>query len=197
MNRVITLDTVDSTNSYLLRNRDLWQPYLVVRALEQTAGRGRYGRNWFSGPGDLTFSMVVPCESDFPYWVLSLYSGLALYNSLQALGVDVSVKWPNDILFGNLKCAGILCERSGNSPVIAGIGININTDDDDSLLPKVSLTQVLNQQIRVEELFDKIIIDQVNMFRRAEYPLTEEFRAAYSEAAGYRTMRLNDDGSLL
>lgn len=100
--------------------------WLVAR--RQTAGRGRQGRAWFDGTGNFMGSTVVrPGPGDPPAPTLALLAGLALYETLIPLLPDpapLSIKWPNDLLFGRAKLAGILLERCDDA-VVVGIGVNL------------------------------------------------------------------------
>lgn len=94
----------------------------------QTAGRGRQGREWFDGSGNFMGSTIVhPADRDPPAATLALVTGLSLYETifplLAAPGAAI-LKWPNDLLIGRAKLAGILLEREGNA-VIVGIGVNL------------------------------------------------------------------------
>lgn len=95
----------------------------------QVAGRGRQGREWFDGTGNFMGSTVVHKRAgDPPVSTLSLVAGLALYEvaaSLLADPLHLSLKWPNDLLFGRAKLAGILLEGEGAS-VIVGVGVNLS-----------------------------------------------------------------------
>jgi BirA family biotin operon repressor/biotin-[acetyl-CoA-carboxylase] ligase len=93
----------------------------------QTAGRGRLGRNWNDGQGNFMGSTVVHLTvGDPPAATLALVAGVALAKTVAALAPQVAtqLKWPNDLLVGGAKCAGILMERAGNAVVI-GIGVNL------------------------------------------------------------------------
>ena len=94
----------------------------------QTAGRGRQGREWFDGAGNFMGSTVVrPSPHDPPAPTLSLLAGIALYETIVPLVGDpsrLSLKWPNDLLVGRAKLAGILLEREGDA-VVVGIGVNL------------------------------------------------------------------------
>lgn len=94
----------------------------------QTAGRGRQGRTWFDGHGNFMGSTVVrPVPGDPPAASLALLCGLALHEVIASLvpppGLPL-LKWPNDVMVGRAKLAGILLERTGDS-VIVGIGVNL------------------------------------------------------------------------
>ncbi len=94
----------------------------------QTSGRGRQGRAWFDGAGNFMGSTVVrPGPQDPAAPTLALLAGLALYEVVAPLLADpaaLSLKWPNDLLIGRAKLAGILLERQDEA-VIVGIGVNL------------------------------------------------------------------------
>lgn len=94
----------------------------------QTAGRGRQGREWFDGTGNFMGSTVVrPGPNDPPAHTLALLAGLALYEAVTPLCSNPSalkLKWPNDLLLGGAKLAGILLEREGDA-VVLGFGVNL------------------------------------------------------------------------
>jgi BirA family biotin operon repressor/biotin-[acetyl-CoA-carboxylase] ligase len=94
----------------------------------QTAGKGRQGRSWFDGHGNFMGSTVVrPAPGDPPAASLALLSGLALQEVAATLippPATALLKWPNDLMIGGAKLAGILLERVGDA-VIVGIGLNL------------------------------------------------------------------------
>ena len=94
----------------------------------QTSGRGRQGRTWFDGHGNFMGSTVVrPHERDPAPASLALLTALALYETVVPLisnPADLSLKWPNDLMLGGAKLAGILLEREGDA-IIVGIGVNL------------------------------------------------------------------------
>lgn len=105
----------------------------VVQAREQTAGKGRHGRQWVSKPGNLFLSFILnpPCAA-MQIGQISVLIGLALaFTVRQCVAEDarVRIKWPNDVMINDEKCAGILLESELSGPnirwVIVGIGVNI------------------------------------------------------------------------
>lgn len=94
----------------------------IVLADEQTAGRGRHGHSWHSEPRNgIYFSTVLK-----PAPLLTLALGLATAEAIaRSTGIACDLRWPNDVLLGNQKVAGILVELV-NGAAIAGIGINVN-----------------------------------------------------------------------
>ncbi len=98
-------------------------------ALAQDAGRGRQGRDWVSRPGNFFGSTIVAlAPGDPPPQSLSLVAGLALIEAVDAAvpGQPLMLKWPNDLLLGGAKLAGILLERQDDR-VVVGIGVNLAT----------------------------------------------------------------------
>ena len=102
----------------------------AVVAEEQTAGQGRHGRSWHSEKSSGLYLSVV-LRPELPagsILSITLALGLAAQDAIdQATGVACELKWPNDLLAGGRKCAGILTQRRG-AAVIAGIGINVNQE---------------------------------------------------------------------
>ena len=133
---LIILDSIDSTNRFLLDKVVAGSNGLhgnpVIIAELQTQGRGRLGRRWYSGLGDsLTFSLLWRFDCSVRLLSgLSLVIGIAIIRALTHFGImDLTLKWPNDVLFQSRKLAGILIELSSNmqsgSAVVIGIGLNI------------------------------------------------------------------------
>ena len=125
-----------STNADLLqRAATLGAPLLLV-ARNQTAGRGRAGRSWLSSSeGSLTFSLAWKFDGGLPRLSgLPLAVGVALAETLERLGVQVGLKWPNDVLRDGDKLAGILIETqaapAGGVWAVIGIGLNLVMPDE-------------------------------------------------------------------
>ncbi|MBI3539254.1 MAG: biotin--[acetyl-CoA-carboxylase] ligase, partial [Candidatus Eisenbacteria bacterium] len=102
----------------------------VVVADAQPRGRGRAGRGWHVTPHrGLALSLLLTEGGDRGRArSLPLAAGLALARALEALGLRADLKWPNDVLVGSRKLAGILCESrrtSGGDAVVIGLGVNV------------------------------------------------------------------------
>jgi BirA family biotin operon repressor/biotin-[acetyl-CoA-carboxylase] ligase len=98
---------------------------LWLRAERQTGGRGRQGRAWASPAGNLHASTLVRLQpEDPPAPALALVAAVALHEVVAVYAPGVLIKWPNDLVFGGAKLAGILLERQGDA-VIAGFGVNL------------------------------------------------------------------------
>lgn len=127
-------DQVGSTMDLAHAKAEQGAPHgTAIAARSQTAGRGRRGRSWVSPEGGLWMSVVCRPGDASAMENLSLRVGLALADAIERLcpGLPrLTVKWPNDILSGGRKLAGILCEArwEGGTPlwVIAAVGLNVN-----------------------------------------------------------------------
>lgn len=138
--RLLAFDEIDSTNAEGMRlaaageRGPLW-----ILAGTQTLGRGRSGRTWTSVPGNLYASLLIrlTCPPRVLHQ-LSLLTGIATHDAIRSIaaasGVELSglrLKWPNDVLIGDAKLAGILPETTTiaagtERTVIAVVGIGIN-----------------------------------------------------------------------
>jgi BirA family biotin operon repressor/biotin-[acetyl-CoA-carboxylase] ligase len=141
--RVEVVDEAASTNAAVAdRFRGGEQEGLVLAAEHQTAGRGRLGREWVTpARSSLTVSfLLVPEGAPAERWPwLPLLTGIAAAAAVRrTTGVQVSLKWPNDVLADDHKLGGILLERvehDGSAAAIVGIGINCAQTSDELPVP--------------------------------------------------------------
>ncbi len=131
---LVFLNSIDSTNSHATRllANDFEAPFIVL-ANEQTAGRGRLGREWFSPPGaNLYLSFAArPNVEPNRMQLFTLWMGVFIANELrQWLDLPLGIKWPNDLYFDKKKLGGMLTEARVDADAIRelifGMGININ-----------------------------------------------------------------------
>ncbi len=152
----IYLPAVASTNRWLLeraRRHPLPEGTVVVTD-HQWAGRGRRGRRWWAPPGQaLPFSLLLRPPARAPLGLLGAALALGVVDGVRAhLGLDLALKWPNDLLLAGRKVGGILVEGFwGVDPplVVAGIGLNVNVE---AFPPELegraaSLAQVLGRKV--------------------------------------------------
>lgn len=127
--RVICLAETDSTNADVLRLGASGEPEgCVVVADAQAAGRGRLGRSWWSEPGrSLLVSWLIRPALAVERWpTLTLVAGLAAARALiAAAGMEVRLKWPNDLIVGERKLGGLLAEADGRGALVVGLGVNV------------------------------------------------------------------------
>lgn len=150
---------MDSTNAYAARHLKTLPDRQVIAAEIQHHGQGRTGRHWYSAkPGNVYASIVLkPSEiisPTFPIASISLYLSLCVCRLLDQYQVVSELKWPNDILVGNLKIGGILGQSyfSGDrmEGLVLGIGINLNLEEEDLQYidqPATSLNLLLERPI--------------------------------------------------
>jgi len=144
---VVVLDEIDSTNAEARRRAEAGEagPVWLV-GLRQTAGRGRRGRAWETGEGNLAATLLFRTDrSPAEAAQVSFVAALAVADLLAhyAPASLVSLKWPNDPLLGGLKVSGILIE-SGASPrgglwIAVGVGINLALKPIDAERPATSI----------------------------------------------------------
>ncbi|MDD5455483.1 MAG: biotin--[acetyl-CoA-carboxylase] ligase [Candidatus Margulisbacteria bacterium] len=122
-----------STNTYALQNLAKLSDKQVVVADKQTAGRGRFNREWFSDiPGNVYLSIILkPKDTNrFIISALSHFTAIIICRTLEEYKVRANIKWPNDILVKGQKIAGILAESSFSGQqflgLVMGIGVNLN-----------------------------------------------------------------------
>lgn len=130
--RVVCAGEIDSTNAQALRlARDGAPDGTVVVADAQSAGRGRLGRSWWAEPGTaLLASWLVRPALPLDRWpLLSLVAGVAAARAASASsGIEVRLKWPNDLVIGGRKLGGILAESDAHGALVVGVGINVRQE---------------------------------------------------------------------
>ncbi len=166
---IIKLDAIESTNSYI-KKIGIDNPlnnYTVVWAEEQTKGRGQLGSSWSSESGkNLTISILIR----FSNFMLSnqFYLSMAISLGIREvlcnyISAPIHIKWPNDILAGKGKIAGILIENiiAGNliKQSIIGIGLNVNQDSfPNGIGNPISLKMISGINIDRNTLLNEIIL---------------------------------------
>jgi len=192
---LLEFEELPSTNSYLLGDISLCSQHgLTVWTHKQTSGRGRAGRTFISPSNQvLTFSVVIHSgdpEDRLHLW--ALWSGLALFRSLSGKGLpNLRLKWPNDLLDGRRKLAGILVERgpwhqAGLNSLILGIGLNVNGSASDfptELKDKVTTLYaatgiVFSPKELLREILDNLQIIIRELRADSSLKLLEEWQAA-------------------
>jgi len=131
--RVVRLAEAASTNDVAARlAREDADEGTVVWADRQTEGRGRRGRGWFCLPGkSLCASVILRPALDRDHWgLLGMTAALAVRRAAGAWGVCAAVKWPNDVVCGSRKLAGVLAETVADAAIV-GIGCNVNGTPDE------------------------------------------------------------------
>ena len=167
-----------STNDYLacLCKESKAKEFYTVMADSQTKGKGQRGNSWESEAGkNLTFSIVLyPTALEArKQFCLSMLTALACHEALDNYTNGFSIKWPNDIYWKDKKIGGILIENELEGEYIVqsiiGIGLNINQEVFYSDAPNpVSLKQILNVDIDIQEVMMKVVHGIVGGYRQLE-----------------------------
>lgn len=132
---------------------------VVLCVEQQLSGRGRQGREWVSREGGLYFSIMIQPSWDIHHIPkMTLLMSVVLCDVIRDKGVQAVIKWPNDILVGDQKLAGILTESeiSGRNieRIIVGVGLNVNNKVPDG---GVSLKELTGQELGRKDLLDRIL----------------------------------------
>ncbi|HEU4963711.1 MAG TPA: biotin--[acetyl-CoA-carboxylase] ligase [Bacilli bacterium] len=186
---IIYRDSIDSTNilAQQLASEGAVEGTLVI-ADEQTSGRGRRGRNWFSPPhSGVWMSLILRPNLPIAHAAqVTLVAAVALARALtQLTGQNAGIKWPNDILFDQKKCCGILTEMKADHDrihhLVVGIGINVNVPEADfpEELSKIatSLQAVKGSPIPRAQVVQTVLAEFEPLYRR------------YVEHGGFATIR--------
>lgn len=165
--KIIRLDNVNSTNSFLsenLNDSSFFEGVLVV-ANAQTQGRGQGENLWHSNSGDnLLFSVLLQPKCDLIYqFYLNQFIAVSICQTLKQFGLDCQIKWPNDILVNKKKIAGILIENKIQGRMlhssIVGVGLNVNQSDFPyQLINPTSMKLLLKDSIDTNQVLETLIV---------------------------------------
>lgn len=201
-------DSIGSTNNEALAwatggAKDL----SLVIADEQTAGRGRLDRKWFTPKGTaLAFSLILrPSAAEKPHLTRIIgLAALAVTDALRTRGLVAQIKWPNDVLLNGRKVAGILVESvwSGEEVDCAVIGVGMNVlkgavpSEELLLFPATSLEESLGPTVEREKILHDILAGIIAL---RPHLSTDSFIASWEKALAFRGEQIQveqGDGSL-
>ena len=163
------LDTVDSTNTFA-KEKLLNKDYLVVISEQQTAGRGRQGKEWYSpNAGNIYMTIKFKDKNPAP---LSLIIGLLISEAMDSVSgqkINAGLKWPNDLLINKKKICGILIESEMNADeveFIVGIGINYSLPKKESWWGEIGeLADILPREKLMNSILQNIINYKENGYK--------------------------------
>ena len=163
------LDTVDSTNTFA-KEKLLNKDYLVVISEQQTAGRGRQGKEWYSpNAGNIYMTIKFRDKNPAP---LSLIIGLLISEAMDSVSgqkINAELKWPNDLLINKKKICGILIESEMNADeveFIVGIGINYSLPKKESWWGEIGeLAYILPREKLMNRILQNIIDYKENGYK--------------------------------
>jgi len=181
------LDSTQSRSHILAKDKS--SHGTIIIAGEQTEGRGRLGRVWYSDNDKGIWMSIIlrPAFNIQSASQITLLTSIVVYRTLKKMfDIDSKIKWPNDIYIDHRKCAGILCEVKGelnNYYLVVGIGINTNkTEYQDVIKNKaISIEEKINQSPKRLE----IIIELINEFEKSYDSFQQDgFRIFHEEYIG-------------
>jgi len=193
------LQSIESTNSHLLSQTILNNRAKICVAESQSAGRGRRGNDWQSAPYR---NVMLSISWGFDHWPETI-TGLGLAVSLvvtnvinQRYGLDVKIKWPNDLMVDDDKLAGILIdvagESSGSCNVVVGLGLNVHQPD---WSPKTAAYRWMDMlslvsEVDRNELIGLIVQDLTKMFSEFAETGFAPMVQSWNELSSYRDKRV-------
>lgn len=220
-NNIIHFDTIDSTNNYAKKIANDMEDGTVIISEEQTKGRGRMGRKWYSRKGDGIWLSIILKPDINPYDCpfITLIAGASIVESLNKLGVKSNIKWPNDIIVNNKKICGVLTELAAEidkvNYVVLGIGMNVKTLDFDEDIENIA-TSLYKEEYKLSRVdivseilmeFENLYTDYINNKDRKEVlNICKKYSAILNkniyllkngEKTKARCIDINEDGNLI
>ena len=165
---ILFYDKIDSTNKKaksLAKEAPLKEGTTLV-ASQQTEGKGTDGNQWQSYKGNLYISVIFPFDERITT-LFPLYPAVALCQVLrEKYKINAHVKWPNDVLVGTHKIAGILCEGVSGSYMIMGIGIKVLQKDFEGEVKNIATSIALEtkQTFTIEQVFQHFLESYEKLF---------------------------------
>lgn len=163
---------IDSTNTFALTISEKAKEGTLVISEQQKAGRGRRGRIWFSPFGkSIYFSIIL--KPNLPIQVLArlpIVVGVSVASALKAFGIDVELKWPNDIMINTRKVGGILSELYSEGEiakyVILGVGINAHIEIDEFPEDIRDIAGSIYSTTKIEVNRARLLLEIVRVFNK-------------------------------
>lgn len=229
--RIEWLSTVDSTNAEAFRRAESGEAGpLWIGAAEQRDGRGRRGRAWVTGAGDLAASLLFqprewrPTATPIEIATLSYVASLSVTDVIEDVGIQspARLKWPNDVLLGGSKVAGVLLEARGPALAI-GVGVNLMGAPESGEMPEeraeappagaLCAFTVALQELRAERILERLaarfqdrfaawvkggfqVIREPWLARAERFQATVQARLPHETIEG-RFVDVDDDGALV
>jgi len=190
------------------------EEWTTVVCEEMRGGRGRMGRRWYAPRGGLWMTIILRPPVVEGLQLLSIAAGLAVADAIRLLtGVDVNVKWPNDVVVRGRKVCGVLVEGSAmgdRALILLGVGVNVNNDVPEELrsyaaslkgltgreVPRASLAILILQRLR--DYYTAVLSGRreevLEGFRRLSETLGRWIRVELADGAEYVCRAVDVDG---
>lgn len=217
---VILLDTVDSTNNYLKNHSPSLPSRTLIIADEQTGGKGRFRRSFFSPVGGVYSSLLIKQAFPLKYSnYLTMVVALSVVDTIKQLySITPSIKWQNDVYLNGKKICGILCEGAIDietqmyQHIIIGIGVNLTNVVFDSTLLSIASNLEAETGKKIErglfisflyknlffylDLITKNDIRFIDTYRRYNYIIGKTIKIRGDDTL-YLAKAIDDDGYLI
>jgi len=138
LNNIYFLEKIDSTNNYTKKQAFKGKNEgLIVVSDQQTSGKGRLQRTWYSPKGQNIYVSILlkPSINLKDVNILTFLSSVSTVKTIEDVGLKAKIKWPNDVVIGDRKVSGVLTEMQSTKDrlefIIVGIGINLNMTEED------------------------------------------------------------------
>lgn len=199
---ILCFNTLPSTQKYLieeLKKGNLHAP-VAVMALEQNAGVGSRDNSWSGGEGNFFASIALNLDTlpeDLPFGSASIYFSFIMKQTLQSLGENIWLKWPNDFYVNNDKVGGTITKKI-NHTLVCGIGINLKNSQNGyrALLCDISARELLKNYLSALQKFPT----WKEVFREyeIEFELSRKFSVHIeNDKRSLSDATLYEDGSLI
>lgn len=216
---------IDSTNKKAKElATDGFEEGTIVISEEQSLGRGRLGRVWYSPKGKGIWVSII-LKPDIPTMMaprITLIGAAAVHSALEEFGIKSEIKWPNDIILNNKKVCGILTEMSGEMEklnyIVMGIGINVNTEENEleNELNKIATSlkieckkEICRKQLlcsllnHFEDFYDAFkeygtLENVINICKKNSILIGKEVKIiSYGKEVAAKVIDIEDDGELI
>ncbi len=199
---ILCFNTLSSTQTYLveqLKEGNLKAP-MAVMALEQNAGLGSRNNSWSGGEGNFFASIALDLDTlpeDLPLSSASIYFSYLMKQTLEALGENIWLKWPNDFYLNDDKVGGTITKKVKNT-LVCGIGINLKKSQNGyrALQCDISAQELLKNYLLALEKFPKW--KQIFREYEIEFELSRKFSVHIeNDKKSLSDATLCEDGSLI
>lgn len=164
--------SIDSTNTFAKNIAPKSDEGMVIISDEQSSGKGRVGREWISKENEgIYFSIILKPDIDIMNAsFLTQVAGAAMVSSLEKMGVESTIKWPNDIIVNGKKISGILTEMSAEidqiSYIVVGIGVNLyNQSFEEEIESKATSLKKEGYDIDKKEFLQKFFLEFEDLYK--------------------------------
>lgn len=204
--RLLVYDEVESTQDVAKQMALGGEPEgTAVMALVQSRGRGRLGHSWLTPPGrNIALSLILrPRLQPSEAALLGLMVSIAVAETVEAEGVSrASLRWPNDVLVGGRKIAGILSEALVDTAsirfVVVGVGLNVNSRasdfPDDLDTPATSLFMCTGAEFSLERVANDLIDRVTYLYERAQEDGCSYIAPLWESRWEHRSVKLTHEG---